>query len=195
MNHLAHCLLSFDDDDLLVGNFIADYVKGRSWQEYAPGVQRGILLHRAIDAFTDEHAAVRQSISRIRPAAGRFSGPAVDILYDFVLASQWNAFEPVPFDAFAEKTYASLNRRRADLPSLLQDRLPYMLAGKFLHGYQSREGLDWVLQRFGSRLPAAGGFNAKAVSELFFSNTEEFTADFQAFFPALKAHAEARIKT
>ncbi len=75
MNHTAHCLLSYPDEQVLIGNFIGDYVKGRVWESFAPEVQRGILLHRTIDSFTDNHTAVRASVARIRPFAGRFSAP------------------------------------------------------------------------------------------------------------------------
>ena len=73
MNHLAHCFLSFGDEDVLLGNFIGDFVKGHDWQHYPELVQRGILLHRAIDSYTDNHPIADRSVARIRPYARRYS--------------------------------------------------------------------------------------------------------------------------
>ncbi|HMX40757.1 MAG TPA: ACP phosphodiesterase [Saprospiraceae bacterium] len=183
MNHLAHCLLSFGDAETLIGNFIGDHVKGRRWQLYPPGIQRGILLHRAIDAFTDQHPMVEQSVRRVRPFAGRWSPPVVDILYDHLLAGHWAEHATQPFDLFAQEVYTQLLHGAAHLPPVLQERLPRMVEGRFLHGYRSREGLDWVLGRFSQRLPA--GLDVAALSDFFFQNLGAFEADFAAFFPDL----------
>lgn len=188
MNHLAHCFLSFGDEDLLLGNFIGDFVKGRDWERYPPPVQRGILLHRSIDSFTDNHPLAVQSATRIRAYAGRYARPFVDILYDHLLAIYWDKHSTEPFSVFAEKTYVQLNNRVNEMPPFLQERLPKMLAGQFLHGYTHREGLDWVLQQFSKRIP--GKIDQQALSNAFFEQIETFSTDFNGFFPELVAHAQ-----
>lgn len=187
MNHLAHCFLSFGRPDVLVGNFIGDFVKGRSWQEYPPGVQRGILLHRTIDAFTDTHPLTRQSAARIRPYAGRYAGPLVDILYDYLLAIHWREFTVEPFPDFVQKTYNVLMSRRLEMPEPLQSRVPRMIQGDFLTGYTLPEGLEFVLERFSSRLP--GGLDWRTLWAFFLEEQEAFSADFLGFFPALMEEA------
>lgn len=183
MNHLAHCFLSLDDEDVLVGNFIGDFVKGHDWQRYPAGIQKGILLHRAIDSYTDNHPMTDKSVARIRPYSGRYAPPFVDILYDHLLAIHWDKYMDESFDSFAERVYTRLENRADDMPELLRERLPKMLAGKFLHGYTHREGLEWVLGRFSLRL--AGNFDATALSEHFFGQIDQFSDDFNAFFPDL----------
>ncbi|MCA0235316.1 MAG: ACP phosphodiesterase [Bacteroidetes bacterium] len=183
MNHLAHCFLSFADEDLLLGNFIGDFVKGNDWQQYPPAVQQGILLHRTIDSYTDSHPMTDRSVARIRPFAGRYSPPFTDILYDHLLALNWEKYTDVSFDIFAAQTYRQLENRAAEMPPVLQERLPKMIAGQFLHGYTLREGLEWVLDRFSMRL--AGHFDAKALGSFFFDEIDAFSEDFNAFFPDL----------
>ena len=187
MNHLAHCFLSFGDEDLLVGNFSGDFVKGSDWKEYLPRIQQGILLHRAIDAFTDAHERVRSNMARLRPFAGRYAGPVHDVLADHLLSRHWDRHAQEAFDVFAEKTYYSLEKRMAEMPAVLQERVPRMVAGRFLHGYQSRAGLEWVMERFSRRLPA--DFDYHALINYFFADIEAFSADFDAFFPELVTHA------
>lgn len=191
MNHLAHCFLSFGDEDLLLGNFIGDFVKGSAWKNYPERVQKGILLHRTIDAFTDDHPMARQSKERIRSFAGRYAAATTDVLYDYLLAIHWDKYAAEPFDSFVEKTYQQLEKRSADMPQELRERWPRMLAGRFLHGYAHRDGLEWVLDRFSRRM--VGGMDAAGLANYFFEYLEGFSKDFQAFFPDLVAIAQLRL--
>lgn len=191
MNHLAHCFLSFGDESLLLGNFIGDFVKGNDWQNYPPAVQQGILLHRTIDSYTDNHPMTDRSVGRIRPFGGRYSPPFIDILYDHLLAIHWKKYTDEPFDDFAEKTYRQLENRAVEMPAILQERLPKMIAGRFLHGYTRREGLEWVLDRFSLRL--AGTFDARALSQFFFEELDSFSEDFNAFFPDLLGVSKEKV--
>lgn len=190
MNHLAHCFLSFGNEDLLVGNFIGDFVKGNAWKNYPEGVQHGILLHRTIDAYTDDHPATRQSKERVRPFAGRYASAVTDILYDYLLAIHWDKYTDEPFEVFAEKTYNQLKKRTGEMPSELKERLPQMLKGQFLHGYTHREGLEWVFERFSRRM--VGGMDTTALVNSFFENLESFSTDFLLFFPDLLNTARQR---
>ncbi len=187
MNHLAHCFLSFGDEDLLIGNFSGDFVKGSAWKNYPARMQQGILLHRAIDAFTDNHVQVKASMHLLRPFAGRYAGPVHDILADHLLARHWSKHTTEKFDDFAEKTYRSLQKRVDVLPPVLQERVPHMVAGRFLHGYHSRPGIEWVLERFSRRLPPE--FDHIPLLDYFFSSIDLFSASFDAFFPDLVAHS------
>lgn len=183
MNHLAHCLLSGESESVLLGNFIGDYVKGNAWKHYPAGVQYGLLLHRHIDSFTDVHPLARRSVHRLRPVAGRYAAPVTDVLYDHLLAIHWDKFTPVPFDVFTEKTYRQLVSLTAQMPPELQERLPRMVAGRFLHGYSKREGLAWILDRFSVRL--GNKFDAALVSGHFFEKIDHYAEDFNSFFPEL----------
>ncbi len=188
MNHLAHCFLSSDDEDILVGNFIGDDVKGSAWQAYPEGIQKGILRHRTIDSFTDNHPMAGRSKERIRSFAGRYAAAVTDILYDHLLAIHWKKYTDEPFDLFAEKVYNRLEKRAEEMPAVLQHRLPLMLAGRFLHGYQSREGLEWVLDRFSRRVRNdifQKSIHSGDFSKHFFAQIDLFSADFNAFFPDL----------
>ena len=82
MNYLAHIYLSNEEEEITLGNFIADGVKGKKYIQFPSGIQQGILLHRAIDSFTDTHPIVRKSTKRLHKKYGHYSGVIVDILYD-----------------------------------------------------------------------------------------------------------------
>lgn len=183
MNHLAHCFLSFNEEQLLLGNFIGDYVKGNNWENYPKKVQKGILLHRMIDAFTDAHPAVKSCTARVRPFAGRFSPPIVDILFDHLLAISWKTYSNIPFHTFTQTTYQQLTNQIEKMPPTLQERLPKMIAGDFLSGYLAYEGLLFVFQQFSKRLPLP--LDSSALLDFFFAEKEDFLIDFTLFFPQL----------
>ena len=188
MNHLAHCFLSFGNEDWLLGNFIGDYVKGNDWGKYPPGVQAGILLHRTIDAFTDSSPHVHRCSARIRPYSKRFSGAANDILFDHLLAINWEKYSNQSIETFAQETYAMLHQRKDEMPEALQVRLPNMIGGNFLQGYGHREGLDFVFGKFMNRLSIP--FDQIALLDFFMGNINEFNTDFNTFFPELMEKAK-----
>ena len=96
MNFLAHIYLSGDNEELKIGNFIADSVKGKQYLEYPPGIIDGIVLHRAIDTFTDTHPIVSRSVERLFERYGHYSRVIVDILYDHFLAANWKDYSDIP---------------------------------------------------------------------------------------------------
>ena len=54
------CISFFNDMEILTGNMISDFVKGKRNFNIRPASWAGINLHRLIDNFTDEHAATRK---------------------------------------------------------------------------------------------------------------------------------------
>ena len=92
MNYLAHAYLSFNDPEILLGNMISDYVKGRKKFDYGPGILKGIMLHRAIDTFTDQHPVTKTAMKFFKPAYGLYAGAFVDVVYDHFLALDENEF-------------------------------------------------------------------------------------------------------
>ncbi|MDZ7847796.1 MAG: hypothetical protein U5L96_14100 [Owenweeksia sp.] len=86
MNFLAHLALSNNDDDIMLGNFIADSLRSKQWSQFKPEVIEGVKLHHKIDFFTDHHPVVERSKARLRDHQSKYSPVVVDILYDHFLA-------------------------------------------------------------------------------------------------------------
>ena len=132
MNYLAHSFLSFSYGDILLGNFIADALRGKEVERYNVAVNKGILLHRLIDTFTDHHDIVRQSKERLKPKYGKYDAVIMDILYDYFLAINWNLYASISLPNHAEKVYQTLLQNEAILPSKIQQSLPYMMRQNWL---------------------------------------------------------------
>lgn len=135
MNYLAHAFLSFGESDILAGNMIADFVKGKKIFDLPKEVQAGIRLHRAIDEFTDHHEANRRSTKLLYSACGRYSGVFTDVIYDHFLALDKHYFNQVSLASFAQKTYHDLEAYRPVFPARFQQVFYYMEKYDWLSGY------------------------------------------------------------
>ena len=144
MNFLAHLYLSGDDEDIMIGNFIADGIKGKRYEGYPPQIKKGILLHRFIDDFTDTHPIVLESKILLRPRYSKLAPILVDMIYDHYLAKNWDQYHPLPLREYVDKTYATLQRRHADLTPPIQRMLPFMIEHDWLYNYQFQEGIENV---------------------------------------------------
>lgn len=152
VNYLAHIYLSGDDEDVMLGNFMADSVKGRTYEDYPAGIKRGILLHRFIDDFTDSHPICLETKLLLRPRYHKLSPILSDMIYDHLLALHWSKYSEEPLRAFVNRIYALLQKRLDELAPRAQMMLPYMVKFDWLYNYQFEEGMKSVLQGMSRRV-------------------------------------------
>ncbi len=189
MNFLAHIFLSGNDEELLIGNFIADYVKGSKKNDYPGRIREGIELHRAIDDYTDHHPITLQSKKRLYPIHHKYSGVLVDVFYDHFLAKNFDEFSPLPLTVFTENCYAKLVKNNSIFPQTVRDFLPFMIERNWLLNYASIEGIDRTLIGIGKRRPFENKFHL-AKNDLL-ANYSAFEEEFLLFFPQLINFASA----
>src|ERR1041385_825503 len=124
MNYLAHAYLSFGNEPVLIGNMISDFVKGKQKFNFPEDVQKGIMLHRMIDTFTDGHAATKEAREILKPFADRYATAFVDVIYDHFLAVDENEFPLNKLEYFANETYHALKNNERILPEKFRNMLP-----------------------------------------------------------------------
>jgi acyl carrier protein phosphodiesterase len=189
MNFLAHAYLSGDNEKILVGNFIGDFVKGRlRLKDFDTEIVRGIELHRSIDEFTDNHSIVRRSKDRLRPKYKHYAGVIVDVFYDHLLAVRWDQYHHVPLSKFSDTVYKTIQSFNSILPEGIKYMLPFMVSGNWLLNYSTVEGIGRSLTGMSRRTTFDSKMN-EAVTDLK-NNYELFEIEFHEFFPLLKKHAE-----
>jgi len=193
MNFLAHIYLSGDNDLMKIGNFMADGIRGKNFETFPMEIQKGIILHRAIDTFTDAHPVFRQSTKRLHANYHHYSGIIVDIFYDHFLAKNWSKYSNEKLGDFTERFYQSLKDNHDFLTSKTQKMLPYMIDHNWLLSYQTIEGIENVLIRMDNRMKHDSNMRF-SVAELrtFYS---EFENEFTTFFEEIKTHSNQRIQT
>jgi acyl carrier protein phosphodiesterase len=189
MNFLAHLFLSGEDTELLLGNFMGDFVNNRQVLDLPEGMRRGVRLHREIDSFTDRHLQVLQGKKRLYARHGKYAPVLIDIFYDYFLANNWEQYSLEPFGKYVARIYSLLSEHQAAFPSRLQKLLPNMIADDWLSAYAHYGGLEttfYYLRRRVSRPDLLDG----AVERLRISE-DQFDLEFNAFFPDLQAHVKS----
>lgn len=142
MNYLAHAYLSFGHPEILVGNMISDFVKGKKKFDYSAGIQKGIALHRAIDSFTDNHPATKEAKEIFRPSYRLYSGAFVDVVYDHFLATDANEFAEGSLLSFSHQVYATLDEYVYLFPESFVRMYPYMKQHNWLFNYRNKWGTE-----------------------------------------------------
>ena len=141
MNYLAHAWLSFLDPEITVGNLISDFVKGKKKFDYPAAIQKGIILHRIIDEFTDNHIATKEAKEIFRPHYRLYSGAFIDVVYDHFLATDDTEFTETSLLSFSETTYTFLAEQSSWLPMRFAGMFPYMRSQNWLFNYRQKWGI------------------------------------------------------
>jgi acyl carrier protein phosphodiesterase len=188
VNFLAHLYLAGDREDLIIGNFIADHIKGETMMKYNNGVRQGIIMHRAIDYYTDTHPVVKQSVQRLRPKYRKYSGVIVDMFYDHFLAKGWINYSIKSLKDFTESRYRVLFDNISLLPPRSQRILPYMANQNWLAGYAELDGLHSALSGMSRRTTFESNMEL-AINDLSI-NYVDYKNEFEEFFPDLCLYAE-----
>ncbi len=187
MNYLAHAYLSFNHEEILVGNLISDFVKGKNKFNYPEGIQKGITLHRAIDAFTDGHEATKLAKNIFRPAYRLYSGAFVDVVYDHFLATDVNEFNEEILENFSENVYDVLDKHINYLPEPFARMFPYMKLQNWLFNYHTRWGTE---ASFGGLVKRARYITeSETAASLFEERYKTLQEYYRIFFPDLKSFA------
>ena len=184
MNFLAHLYLSGKDKNgVLVGNFIADQVKGKQLASFPENMQRGIRLHRKIDEFTDSHEVTARCKKRLRPVCGRYSGVFLDVIFDHFLAVEWERYSSDNLERFCNRCYLTLLLYWFRLPAEVKDFLPFIVFRRRLTKYLTLDGVQEsfeIMSRHTS-LPKCATETVNLVRD----NYEAFRNDFNLFFPEM----------
>ena len=181
MNFLAHLYLSGSNEGLIIGNFIADMVKGKSYLNFPEPIQKGILLHRQIDSFTDNHPVFRNTKRRILKEQGAYSGVVVDMFYDHFLATEWGRFSDENLNEFVSRNYRLMIKNYRKLPLRAQYILPFMVQQNWLANYANIKPLALIFDRMDKRTDYRSGM--KTGVDTLQKYYPEIKNDFLAFMP------------
>ncbi len=191
MNFLAHIYLSGDDESITIGNFIADGIKGKKYMNFPPKIQKGILLHREIDTFTDRHPTVHKSTARLHKNYSHYSGVIVDIFYDHFLAKNWKDYHSQPLEEYVQDFYKMLKNNIDILPSRIQRMMPFMIEDNWLLSYATVPGINKILVQMNWRTKNKSKMDLAVIDlEKYYS---EFEEEFTYFFSELTLFSSTKL--
>jgi len=186
MNYLAHALLSPDDPQIMMGNLWGDILKPRDYPLLSPGVNTGILRHRMIDAFTDQHQDVDEINRLIRPFQGKYTPVVADVLMDFMLSKYWHLFHTKPLEKFCSNKYHLVEKHIKLIPERLHPRIQRMISHRWLESCKDRNRMEQTFLMLSKR----ASFENKIPDSMKSYNLYEKEMDslFLKFFEELKTY-------
>ncbi|MEN9332638.1 MAG: hypothetical protein RLZZ94_1728 [Bacteroidota bacterium] len=186
MNYLAHLYLSGNNHEIMIGNFIADHVKGKQIELFDEEIVKGIKLHRLIDEFTDTHKVVEQSKIRLRSEFGKYSPVIVDVFYDHYLAIKWEQYHHEELSLYADNFYTLLNNNQHRLPIRTQQMIQYMIPQNWLLNYKTIAGINKTLTGMSKRTKFESKMDGAAIYlDRYYS---EFENEFNEYFEELRTY-------
>ena len=186
MNYLAHLYLSGNNHEIMIGNFIADHVKGKQIELFDEEIIKGIKLHRLIDEFTDTHKVVEQSKIRLRSEFGKYSPVIVDVFYDHYLAIKWEQYHHEELSLYANNFYTLLNNNHHRLPIRTQQMIQYMIPQNWLLNYKTIAGINKTLTGMSKRTKFESKMDVAAIYlDRYYS---EFENEFNEYFDELRTY-------
>lgn len=187
MNYLAHFQLSHGNDGLIVGGLLGDFVKGPLKGEFDPDWERGIRLHRRIDAYTDSHEILKAGQQLFGPEYRRYTGIMLDVLFDHFLNQHWDRFHPESLQTFSSDVYRVLNAA-PHMPARAKAQADNLVKYDVLTNVQHWQTITATLERIGERLKSDNPMHKAAdVLEHHYDNLEQL---FLRFYPDVQAHVK-----
>ena len=188
MNYLAHLLLSGEDKEVMIGNYLGDSIKGSHYNDFSEGIKKGILLHRFIDDFTDHHPSVHEAKSFFVKEFDKYSGVLIDVFFDHFLAKNFHLFSKISLEKFSEDVRDILHDMQDSLTDNATLFLEYMTKNKIPEGYKDLEKIEMVLQGMTMRIHHR--FDLTKAMRILNEFYEELEKIFLDFFPVLQARVK-----
>ena len=187
MNYLAHILLSGEDKQVQIGNFMGDAVKGKAYNNYPIQIRKGLLLHRKIDSFTDSNIFVKQSKRRLNSRYGHYSSVLIDVFYDYLLAKNWKLFTATALDVFINNFYQNLEDNYNLLHPETQHLARRIIQSDWMKNYTNLSGIEKVLIKMEGQIIHDIPLHL-AIEDLK-NNLTNLEIDFLNFFPLIQEYS------
>ncbi len=188
MNHIAHCVLSGNNPDILIGNLLTDWLKPQQKRALNPKYMKGLALHFLIDDFTDGHEEVKKANDLIRDIAGKYAPVVMDIFFDFLLYENWQLYNTrlnvsaIP-EIFFQSVYKIIKNDLINIPEAFMPRLVSMINSEWLRSYATQQGLEMVFKMIKKRTHFEN--NLDNIVPKLFELKPQLNTHFLVFFPEL----------
>ena len=193
MNFLAHFHLAWPDDELIAGGLEGDYFKGPLKGQLPVGIERGVQLHRAIDAYTDSHPTIEALRREFGGGLRRYAGVLIDLSFDHFLSRHWHRFAELDLSAFSAGVYRSLEQQREQLSPSARRMHARLVEHDLLGLYRQWETVPASAERIGARFRRENPFTGIADELALYRDRLEQA--FLDFYPALVEFASVQRKS
>ncbi len=191
MNYLAHLYFAQPNADSHMGNLLGDFRKGAQLDTYSQRIKLGLQNHYLVDKFTDSHPLIKQAKQLFKKEHRRFSGIAIDVLFDHFLIAYWSTYQlksDVTFNKFKTQSYHYLLVNKSIMPERMQRVVTYMTTDDWFEQYRELDGIARALINIAKRIRFDNDFH-HIVDDVYL-HYQTLDQIFHQFFPDLAAHVE-----
>lgn len=190
MNFLAHLHLASLASSSLLGNLMADFVRGDPRESWPQAIAAGISLHRRIDALTDGLPEVAEMRQLFRPQTRRVAPITLDVVWDHFLSRHWQRIEPSqPLSDFIASAQAEIVPQLTQTPERFQNLNRYLWQERWMERYADADYLQQVLNGMASRRPRLAALRDSWQD--FAINYSALEQAFNTFYPRMMAQARS----
>jgi acyl carrier protein phosphodiesterase len=183
LNFFAHLVLADTTVESRVGNLLGDFARGIDQQMLPAEVLQGLINHRRVDQFTDQHAEVQQMKRLFSRQRRRFAGIALDVLFDHYLLNHWQQFSSQSKTRVVDTLYDDLIAGQSLMPPRMQQVTQRIVGSDWFGSYERLDGVSYALDRIAGRIRFSNQFTG--VGEELERHYPRFEAGFSVFFADL----------
>lgn len=188
MNYFAHLFLAQPNAESCFGNLLGDFRKNVDVNALPEAVQKGLENHYLVDRYTDAHPLTISSKQLFSKQRRRFSGIAIDVLYDHFLIKHWATYSTQSLDNFKQGVFNHLLAQHQYMPERMQNTVSHMVKHDWFAQYESLNGIERALDNIAKRIRFENNFRGSMQEiDCHLSTLED---RFLAFFPELISHVE-----
>ncbi|MBS1549401.1 MAG: DUF479 domain-containing protein [Bacteroidetes bacterium] len=187
MNYLAHSFLSFSDEQI-VGQFLNDFIPNKERLLQQENILHGIILHRAIDSFTDSHPKIHEAKTVFSPLVRLYAGAFVDVAMDFFLANDATVNSHEAWKTHAQHVYQVLENHLDLFPESFQKILFHMKKDDWLYNYRYDWGIEFSMKNVLNKAKYLD--KNLPVFDLFLQHKSFLQECYQEFFPDLRNYIQ-----
>ncbi|MEQ4675750.1 ACP phosphodiesterase [Providencia vermicola] len=192
MNYLAHLHLAHLADSSLLGNTMADYVRGNPAGLYSSEIVSGIMMHRAVDRVTDTHPLVKEAKWLFREEYRRVAPITLDLVWDHFLSLHWSTIEPaISLPEFVHYCRNIIEPQLCHTPEKFQELNEYLWPQQWLIRYADKSYIGKSLNGMAKRRPKLSALSGSF--DDFLLQYSELENIFFQFYPQMMASALQQI--
>ncbi|TPG64201.1 ACP phosphodiesterase [Ewingella americana] len=154
MNFLAHLHLASLANSSLLGNLLADFVRGNPEGLYSDTIVSGIRMHRRVDVMTDSLPEVKIARSYFREEFRRVAPITLDVMWDHFLSRHWDMLVPnISLEEFIGHCQLEIEPQLPHMPERFQNLNAWLWPDRWMQRYAALPFISQVLKGMASRRP------------------------------------------
>jgi acyl carrier protein phosphodiesterase len=131
---------------------LGDVARGADLSAYPDEIAQGIRLHRKIDAATDRHSLSVAARERFGPGRRRYAGIVMDLVCDYLLASDWSQYSDEPLPNFCLRASTEIEKAAPWFVHAGGRAIEAQGFSRLLTSYAEPVGIEYAISRTANRM-------------------------------------------